>query len=236
MKILITGASEGLGYTLSQKMTESGHDVVGISLSPIEIKNVTWIKCDLSSHNEVQNIDIGKPEEFDILFNNCGVMSNVSITDSNVKKIAETMSVNLISPIFLATKISLAWLINEKSFGKIINIGSIAEDIGHPDISYCTSKLGLRGLTLSLNNLLRSRDNLKSYHVVLGPMQTNFIKKISEEHRNYIKKHIHISGEYLSPDEVANFLLQLSEENNIPSEEIFYLNKSITSWKSSLKK
>ena len=63
-------------------------------------------------------------------------------------------SLNLVTPMHLARKFAPA--MTEKGYGVIINMGSLAGmDAVGPMGSYCATKWGIRGWSLSLHNQLK---------------------------------------------------------------------------------
>ncbi len=81
MKVLVTGASEGIGKSIALKFLEEGHNVIGIDLktSSIEHSAYTHIIENICSKNlpDIPNVDI--------LVNNAGVQESGNDIDINLK-------------------------------------------------------------------------------------------------------------------------------------------------------
>jgi NAD(P)-dependent dehydrogenase (short-subunit alcohol dehydrogenase family) len=132
MKVLITGASRGIGKAIANLFLNRGHLV----WTP------TRDELDLSKPINLQN------REFDIIINNAGVNPLKPIDQITDQ---EVMRVNYTSP-FEIIQQCLPYMIN-KNYGRIINIGSIWIDIAKPKrAAYSASKSALHSLTKSLTS------------------------------------------------------------------------------------
>ena len=158
-KILITGATGGIGGSLIKKFISLGGSVFGTGTKSEKLdllkKNnpdVKIKKFNLSEHNEIENFintvisDLGG---LDILINNAGVnVDNLSLRmkDEEWKKVID---VNLTST-FLLSKYSIKNMLKNK-FGRVVNITSIVGHTGNLGQSnYSASKSGIIGMSKSL--------------------------------------------------------------------------------------
>ena len=158
-KILITGATGGIGGALVKKFISLGGSVfaTGTKSEKLDIlkKNNPEIKIkkfNLSEHNEIENFINSVVSEFgglDILINNAGVnIDNLSLRmkDEEWKKVID---VNLTST-FLLSKYSIKNMLKNK-FGRVVNITSIVGHTGNIGQSnYSASKSGIIGMSKSL--------------------------------------------------------------------------------------
>jgi short-subunit dehydrogenase len=54
-KIIVTDASDGLGYKLSKQLSDKNYIVIGIyRILPKNIKNLIYIKTDLSKNKDIE--------------------------------------------------------------------------------------------------------------------------------------------------------------------------------------
>ena len=158
-KILITGATGGIGGSLVKKFISLGGSVFGTGTKSEKLdllkKNnpdVKIKKFNLSEHNEIENFintvisDLGG---LDILINNAGVnVDNLSLRmkDDEWKKVID---INLTST-FLLSKYSIKNMLKNK-FGRVVNITSIVGHTGNLGQSnYSASKSGIIGMSKSL--------------------------------------------------------------------------------------
>ena len=158
-KILITGATGGIGGALVKKFVSLGGSVFGTGTKSEKLdilkKNNPEIKIkkfNLSEHNEIENFINSVVSEFgglDILINNAGVnIDNLSLRmkDEEWKKVID---VNLTST-FLLSKYSIKNMLKNK-FGRVVNITSIVGHTGNIGQSnYSASKSGIIGMSKSL--------------------------------------------------------------------------------------
>ena len=142
MKILITGASRGLGKKLYNYF-KLNHEVYSISRTPGKTKN-DFI-CDLSDIKKLKEIS-RKIYEIDVIINNAAITFVSKDKIENFKQIIQT---NLNSSYFVSS-IFLKQLKKSKK-ASIINISSINAFQGFKNNpGYVASKTGLVGLTRAL--------------------------------------------------------------------------------------
>jgi len=155
-KVLITGATGGIGNSLVKKFNDFGSDILATGTNEQKLKdlkknfpNISTEKFELDKHDKIENFvdDVNKKlEGLDILVNNAGItQDNLSIrlTEENWKKV---LDINLTSS-FLMCKYSIKKMLKNK-FGKIINITSIVGHTGNlGQANYAASKAGIVGFS-----------------------------------------------------------------------------------------
>ena len=158
-KILITGATGGIGGALVKKFSSLGGTILGTGTKPEKLDiikkenpEVKTKKFNLSDHNEIENFINSATSELgglDILINNAGMnIDNLSLRmkDEDWKKVID---VNLTST-FLLSKYAIKNMLKNK-FGRIVNITSIVGHTGNLGQSnYSASKSGIIGMSKSL--------------------------------------------------------------------------------------
>ena len=158
-KVLITGATGGIGNCLVEKFNQLGSSIVETGTNEEKLNelkkkypNTLIEKFKLDEHDKIENFieDISKKlGGLDILVNNAGItLDNLSIrlTTENWKKV---LDINLTSS-FLMCKYAIKKMLKNK-YGKIINITSI---VGHTEnlgqANYAASKAGIVAFSKSL--------------------------------------------------------------------------------------
>ena len=159
-KVLITGATGGIGNCLVQKFNDFGSQIIATGTNQEKLdnlqkkfNNIYVEKFKLDEHDKIENF-IEKVSQklngLDVLINNAGItLDNLSIrlTEENWKKV---LDVNLTST-FLMCKFAIKKMLKIKK-GKIINITSIAGHIGTPYRSvYSAGKSSLDIISETLN-------------------------------------------------------------------------------------
>ena len=158
-KILITGASGGIGGALVKKFVSLNGNVLGTGTKTEKLdlikKNNPGIKVkkfDISEHSRIEEFIDNVTLELgglDILVNNAGINAdNLSLRmkDEEWKKVID---VNLTSS-FLLSKHAIKKMLKNK-FGRVVNITSIVGHTGNLGQSnYSASKSGLIGMSKSL--------------------------------------------------------------------------------------
>ena len=158
-KILITGATGGIGNSLVDKFYNLGSIIVATGtneekLEKLKIKNRS-IKTQSFKLNEHKNIEgfieeiDKKLEGIDILVNNAGITNDnlsIRLNENDWKKV---LDINLTST-FLMCKFTIKKMLRRK-YGKIINITSIVGHTGNiGQANYSASKAGIIAFSKSL--------------------------------------------------------------------------------------
>ena len=149
-KILITGASKGIGRVIAEEMKSCGEIFVsGRNEEALKTIGASgYCVCDLSQNPKVLGEFITE-NKIDILINNAGEYVYSEIDKMDFESIERIHKTNLISPAYLISK-AVPYM-KQIAFGRIINIGSISGVMGEASAStYSSSKAGLLGLTKAL--------------------------------------------------------------------------------------
>ena len=218
-KILITGATGGIGNCLVEKFHNLGASVVASGTNEDKLnnlkKNFTNIhieKFKLDEHNKIEEfvdkVD-NKLEGLDILVNNAGItLDNLSIrlTEENWKKV---LDINLTST-FLMCKHAIKKMLKKK-YGKIINITSIVGHTGNlGQANYAASKAGIVAFSKSLA-IEYAKKNININCVSPGFIKTEMTEKISEEFKKTLIGKIP-SGKLGTGEDVSNCVAFLASD------------------------
>jgi 3-oxoacyl-[acyl-carrier protein] reductase len=179
--ILITGASRGLGRAVTDRLTEGGKEVLGISR---ETEGLPFkaVACDVSDYNAVKKIaqDLRKQKkEITGVINAAGIASmNLAVTTppSMTQKLIQT---NLIGTIHCCQL--FAPLMIRRKAGSIINFSTIAVALGLKGESiYAASKAGVEGFSRAFAREMADFD-IRVNCVAPGPIKTDLLKGVSDE-------------------------------------------------------
>ena len=193
-KILITGATGGIGYSLVDKFNLLGGSIVATGTNDNKLNDlkkkyskIKTIKFDISKHDEIENlIDKASSEldGLDILINNAGItVDNLSIRMKN-DDWEKVININLSSTFYLC-KYAIKKMLKNK-YGRIINITSIVGHTGNLGQSnYSASKAGIIGMSKSLA-IEYAKKNITINCVSPGFIKTKMTDKISEDMKNVL--------------------------------------------------
>ena len=215
-KILITGATGGIGYSLVDKLNALGGKIIASGTNEeklINLKkkfpNIITEKFKLDEHEKIENfvekVD-SENEGIDILVNNAGItLDNLTIrlTEENWKKV---LDINLTST-FLMCKYLIKKMLKRKN-GKIINITSIVGHTGNVgQANYAASKAGIVAFSKSLA-IEYAKKGINVNCVSPGFIKTEMTDKINEDFKEAIISKIP-SARLGEPDDIANAVLFL---------------------------
>ena len=158
-KILVTGATGGIGKALVQKFVSLEGNVLAtgtktekLDALKKEFPNINVLKFDISDHSKIEEFIENVTSQLvglDILVNNAGInMDNLSLRmkDDEWKKVID---LNLGSTFFLC-KYGIKKMLKNK-YGRIVNITSIVGHTGNLGQSnYAASKAAIIGMSKSL--------------------------------------------------------------------------------------
>lgn len=183
MKILITGASSGIGASFARKFDAMGHDLILVSRSK---KNLDILKKELKGNVKIISMDLSstfncmklynkvKKDHIDILINNAGFGLCGRFEDLSLEKELDMIDLN-IKTVHTLTKLFYQDF-KERDSGFLLNVASSAAFLPGPLMTtyYATKSYVLR-LTEALYEELRV-DKSKVYVGCLcpGPVDTNF--------------------------------------------------------------
>ena len=218
-KVLITGATGGIGNCLVEKFNNLGALVFATGTNEEKLEklkknfsNIYVEKFKLDEHNKIEKfIDTvdKKLEGLDVLVNNAGItMDNLSIrlTEENWKKV---LDINLTS-CFLMCKYVIKKMLKKK-YGKIINITSIVGHTGNLGQSnYAASKAGIIAFSKSLA-LEYARKNININCVSPGFIKTEMTDKIQEDFKKILISKIP-SGDLGTGEDVSNCVAFLASD------------------------
>ena len=218
-KILITGASGGIGSELVKKFVSLGGEVLGsgtktekLDLIKKKFPNIKVKKFDISEHSRIEEfienvfLELGG---LDILINNAGINEdNLSLRmkDEEWKKVID---VNLTST-FLLSKHAIKKMLKNK-YGRIVNVTSVVGHTGNTGQSnYSASKAGIIGMSKSLA-IEYAKKNITINCVSPGFIVSDMTMNIAEKVKLYLTSRIPM-GKLGTGEDVSNCVAFLSSE------------------------
>jgi short-subunit dehydrogenase len=202
-RIIITGASDGLGLELAKSFSQKGFEVLSVSRRDPKIKNVVHLKTDLTNEDQIKKtIQIIKDSfsSFIALINCAGVINIKPLDALDFRQTEELFKINVIAPMILTS--GLLNLI-KKNEADIVNVGStIGFKAYEKQCAYGASKWAIRGFNENL------RLELKNTKVrVIGFMPGGFKTKIFEKATG-VKVNL---DPYMDPKDLAKLMIYILE-------------------------
>ena len=218
-KILITGASGGIGHALVKKFVSLNANILGTGTKTEkldslknEFPKINILKFDISEHSKIEEFVENVYSQLvglDVLINNAGInKDNLSIRmkEDEWKKVID---INLGST-FLLCRSAIKKMLKNK-YGRIVNITSIVGHTGNlGQANYAASKAGIIGMTKSLA-IEYAKKNITLNCVSPGFIKTRMTENILESVKVMLTSRIPMS-KLGSGEDVANSVAFLSSD------------------------
>ena len=218
-KILITGATGGIGNALVKKFSLLGGNVLAtgtknekLDLLKKDFPKIITLNFDISKHDKVEEFIenvFSQLNGIDILINNAGInMDNLSLRMKN-EEWKKVIDINLGST-FLLCKYGIKKMLKNK-YGRVINVTSIVGHTGNLGQSnYAASKAGIIGMTKSLA-IEYAKKNITLNCVSPGFIQTKMTDNIADNIKEVLTSKIPMA-KLGTGEDVANTVAFLSSD------------------------
>jgi 3-oxoacyl-[acyl-carrier protein] reductase len=223
---LITGAASGIGRAIAMKFADEGAYISLIDIDSQRAENLASelrksgkkaisIQCDVANENQVDQAVEQTKKEFGsihILVNNAGISPLMPFEEIAKADWDRVMDINLTGP-FLMTKASFSHIKKAGLIGRVINIGSLAGQIGGIAVGlhYTAAKGGIMAMTKQLAKLL-APFNATANNIAPGTTDTPLVQDWPEETRLALIKQIPL-GRLATPEDVANAALFIASDD-----------------------
>jgi NAD(P)-dependent dehydrogenase (short-subunit alcohol dehydrogenase family) len=157
-RVLVTGASSGIGRAIAMAFAHEGARVVAVARREERLADLR--RAAPADHVLPLIADLSRPQEggrmvsgaiemlggLDVLVNNAGVAYQEPFLQASAERWSETMNVNLNAP-FFASQVAARHMVHHGG-GSIVNIASIDSFVAEsPSVHYMVSKAGVAHLT-----------------------------------------------------------------------------------------
>ena len=166
-RILLTGATGGVGRLLAKSLAEKGAVMMLVGRNTnklITLKadieraggKAMIIEADLSKLGAPQSVADSAQQQLggiDILINNAGILDFIAFEDQSAARISEVIQTNVTSLIQLTRAVLPTF--QQKNSGHLLFVGSIFGSLGFPHYAtYCASKFAVHGFSQALRREL----------------------------------------------------------------------------------
>ena len=221
-KILITGASGGIGSSIADKFLKNKYEMILTSSSD---NSLSKLNEKYGNNHHYYILDFNNPDEnntilkkiseehqdLNIIVNNAGITDDSLLLRMKTDQWNKVIQANLSSN-FLIIKALLPNMIKNKS-GNIIGISSVVATSGNPGQSnYVAAKSGMIGLYKSVALEVASRNvnvNIVSPGFIISPMTD----KLNDKQKNIILEKIPMKR-FGESNEIADLVYFLSSDES----------------------
>ena len=220
-KILITGASGGIGKALSDAFIKANCQIIFTSSNELKLENLRkafgknhlYYFLDLcDSISLIENIHkiTDENKDIEILINNAGITKDNLLLRMKKDQWDDVINVNLNSNFHIIKSIIPNMVKNKK--GRIIGITSVVAFTGNPgQANYTASKSGMIAMYKSLALEVAQR-NININLIAPGFIESPMTSKLNEKQKNTIMEKIPMKR-FGSPNDVANLALFFSSNH-----------------------
>lgn len=218
---VVTGGAQGIGGAVADRLVAEGAQVaiwdMDLALAQEKATALGGIAlcvdvADYASVEAARDATVKQLGRIDILVNSAGIAGmNALVEDYPVETFAEIVAINLLGTFH--TNRAVVPVMRGQSYGRIVNIASVAGKEGNPNASaYSASKAGVIGFTKSLGKELAGLD-IAVNCVTPAAARTRIFDQMQQEHIDFMLSKIP-RGRFLELDEAAAMIAWLCRKEN----------------------
>ena len=178
-RVLLSGATGGIGQAVAARMADAGANLVLSSRREPELRRIAEalpggtdrhdvVVSDLAEAGAAEKL-IGDAGDVDVLVANAALPASGLLEDFSPTEIQRALRVNLEAPILMSREIAPA--LEKKREGHVVMIASIAGKVGSPRASlYNATKFGLRGFAFGF------REDMHPHGVGVSIVSPGFVR------------------------------------------------------------
>ena len=229
-KILITGASRGIGKDIALKSKEKGYEVLGTSTTNEGVSNlrengIHGLQLNLNDKKSVESFNYLLTQEHPdiaVLVNNAGITRDNIVLRMTEEEWMDVLNINL-NGAFKISKTVLKFML-KKRWGRILNITSTSASTGNRgQANYAAAKAGIEAFSKSLAKEVGSR-GITVNAIAPGYIQTDMTEVISENVKEEILSQIPLSR-FGKPEEISQLVdFLISDEASYITGQTIHIN------------
>ena len=229
-KILITGASRGIGKDIALKSKEKGYEVLGTStteegVSGLRKNGIHGLQLNLNDKESIRLFNellIQEHSDIVVLINNAGINRDNIVLRMSDEEWMDVLNVNL-NGTFKISKTVLKFML-KKRWGRILNITSTSASTGNRgQANYSAAKSGIEAFSKSLAKEVGSR-GITVNAIAPGYIQTDMTEVLNEELKNEILSQIPLAR-FGKPEEISQLVdFLISDEASYITGQTIHIN------------
>jgi 3-hydroxy acid dehydrogenase/malonic semialdehyde reductase len=217
-RVLITGASSGIGRALAVMLSEKGYELFLVARreeklhelkSLLTNSKVHIIPCDLNKPDSLDKIKDVTKSHIDILINNAGLaLGRDKVHDGQLDDWSQMIDTNITAN-FRMVHLVLPWMI-QHGLGDIINLCSIAGHYAYQGGAvYCATKHAVKAFTRALREETAGQ-NIRVMQISPGMVQSDF-SKVRFKGNDKLADAVYSGMTPLTPEDIASMMLFMLE-------------------------
>jgi 3-oxoacyl-[acyl-carrier protein] reductase len=225
-KIMITGASRGIGKALAEHFLAMGDTVIGVSRSESDIvsDNYHHYLADVASEADAKHVFTNVKKQLgalDVLINNAGIARMNAFALTPISNVQEIMNTNFLGTFIFCQK--AINLLRKSPHARIINLSTVAVPLNLAgEAAYAASKSAVETLTRIMAKEIGSF-GITCNAIGPSPIATQLISGVGEEkiHKLIQQQAIKKMAEVEDVTNIVDFYLQ--PNSHMVTGQILYL-------------
>lgn len=209
--VIVTGAAQGIGRAISLRALKESWRVIAVDINEERLEQLAAeVGSALLVTGVLDVTNLGGIEAFYdwvvseygcpyALVNNAGIFPGKSFLSYADEDIKAVLAVNLFGPIYMTQKFGQILVPQERS-GVIVNVASIAGQIGSSDAIYGISKSGMLGLTKT--SAMAFAPHIRVNAVAPTLVETELIRSVPKERLETFRRN-ELLKEPVMPEDIA---------------------------------
>lgn len=223
MNVFISGATSGIGYEVSKRLSELGYKVyVGTHTlkqkkylkNKIIDKNIIPIKCDITNEKDIKKVG---SLDIDVLYMHAGIGIGGSITEIPINLMRKNYEINVFSSFNLMQHVLKGMI--KKGNGRIVIMSSL---LGIAPMKFLGVYSSTKASIISLADALRKElkminKNIKVCLIEPGAYHTGFNQLMLNNKYDFMKEDSYFKGQIKNIRNRENLIFNIIEQKNLNS-------------------